>query len=112
MIFHMHYNSSGFIALISTIVMSLILMAISIGLSFSSYSNRFDILTSEYKTISSDFDKPFAKVKRKYPAYYWPQLLLEEIVKNANKREKERLAKVVEQLRDKTELSKQLMKLL
>ena len=60
----------------------------------------------------SEYNFPFAKVKRKYPAYFWPQLLLEEIVKNANTREKQRLAKVVEQLRDKTQLSKQLMKLL
>jgi len=54
----------------------------------------------------------FAQLKRRYPAYFWPQLLLEEIVKNANRREKERLRKVVEQLRDKTALSKQLTKLL
>lgn len=55
---------------------------------------------------------PFAKLKRKYPIYYWPELLLEEIIKTANTREKQRLVKVVEQLRDKTQLSKELMKLL
>lgn len=60
----------------------------------------------------NDFDKPFAKAKRKYPVYFWPQLVLEEIVKNASQREKQRLQKVVEQLRDKTQLSKQLTKLL
>jgi TrpR-related protein YerC/YecD len=56
--------------------------------------------------------KAFTKIKHKYPMYYWPQLLLEEIIKTANKREKQRLASVVEQLRDKTQLSRELAKLL
>lgn len=68
--------------------------------------------TNQHKPKDSVFDQSFAKVKRKYPMYYWPELLLNEIVKNANKREKQRLAKVVEQLRDKTQLSKELIKLL
>lgn len=59
-----------------------------------------------------ELSKPFARVKRKYPMYYWPELLLEEIIKTANTREKQRLVKVVEQLRDKTQLSKELTKLL
>ncbi len=54
----------------------------------------------------------FDKVKRKYPMYYWPELLLDEIVKSANKREKNRLQKIVEQLKDKTKLSRQLSSLL
>jgi TrpR-related protein YerC/YecD len=67
--------------------------------------------SSKHKEVSNT-DTPWSKIKRKYPQYYWPQLLLEEIVKSANKREKQRLIKVVEQLKDKTALSKQLMKLL
>ncbi|MFA5872283.1 MAG: Trp family transcriptional regulator [Parcubacteria group bacterium] len=37
----------------------------------------------------------WSEVKRRYPMYFWPELILEEIVKNANKREKERLKKVI-----------------
>lgn len=62
--------------------------------------------------VESDSGKLWAQHKRKYPMYYWPELLLEELVKSASKREKQRLLNVVEQLRDKTALSKELTKLL
>lgn len=52
--------------------------------------------------------KPFAKLKRKYPLYFWPELLLKEIVRTANKRERERLLKVVGQMKEKTALAKEL----
>ena len=55
---------------------------------------------------------PWQSVKKKYPKYFWPQLLLEEIVNGANKREKERLLKIVDSLKDKTKLSKDLLKIL
>ena len=64
------------------------------------------------KDSKDESARPFAKIKHKYPGYYWPQLLLEEVVKTANKREKQRLLNVVEELRDKSKLSKQLIKLL
>jgi TrpR-related protein YerC/YecD len=54
----------------------------------------------------------FADAKRKYPMYFWPQLLLEELVKTANAREKARLKKVISQMKEKTQLSRQLNKLL
>lgn len=59
-------------------------------------------------------DRPqsLVQLKRRYPMYFWPQLLLEEIVRLANKREKERLLKVVEQLKEKSQLSVELRKLL
>ncbi len=50
--------------------------------------------------------------KRKYPMYYWPELLLQEIVKSANKKEKERLLGVIEGLRKKTRISRELTKIL
>ncbi|OGE81804.1 MAG: hypothetical protein A3H72_01805 [Candidatus Doudnabacteria bacterium RIFCSPLOWO2_02_FULL_48_8] len=59
-----------------------------------------------------DETKPFAKLKRKYPMYFWPELLLKEIVRAANKRERERLLKVVSQMKEKTGLSKELTVLL
>jgi hypothetical protein len=44
--------------------------------------------------------------------YFWPELLLKQIVKSANKREREKLLKVVGALKEKTKLSKELKKIL
>lgn len=60
----------------------------------------------------NEYSKPFGKLKRKYPLYFWPELLLEEIIKTANKKEKARLLKVAEQLKDKSQLSRELIHLL
>ncbi len=54
----------------------------------------------------------WGKLKKQYPMYYWPELVLKEIVSSANKREKGRLVKVIEGLKEKTHLSKDLMKIL
>ena len=73
---------------------------------------RTVINRSSKAELTNKDDQPFAKVKRKYPIYFWPQLVLEEIVKNASGREKHRLQKIIGQMKEKTQLSKQLMKLL
>ncbi len=62
--------------------------------------------------VSDDLSDSWRMLKRKHPLYFWPQLLLEEIVKTATKREKDRLKKVVQDLKDKTKLSKDLLRLL
>lgn len=59
-------------------------------------------------TEYSDWDK----FKRQHPLYFWPELLLEEIVKSASKREKERLQKVLDQLDKKSSLHKKIQELL
>jgi uncharacterized protein YerC len=46
--------------------------------------------------------------KKRYAMYYWPELILKEIVKSANKREKKRLLDILSQLKEKTELTKEL----
>lgn len=56
----------------------------------------------------SDWDK----FKRRYSLYFWPELLLEEIIKSANEREKERIRNVLVQLKEKSELHKRIEKLL
>lgn len=53
-----------------------------------------------------------AGLKRKYPMYFWPEILLKEIVASAGQREKARLKKVLADLRQKTKLTKELTKLL
>lgn len=50
--------------------------------------------------------------KRRYSLYFWPELLLEEIVKNANQRQKERIKNVLERLEEKSELHMKIEKLL
>ena len=50
--------------------------------------------------------------KRRYPLYFWPEILLEEIVKGANSRQKERIRGVLEKLEEKSELHKKIEQLL
>ncbi len=52
------------------------------------------------------------QIKRKYSMYFWPELLLEEIVKNANHKQRERIKNVLKTLEDKNELHRRLEKLL
>ena len=59
-------------------------------------------------TEYSDWDR----IKRRYSLYFWPELLLEEIVKNANQRQKERIREVLVGLDKKNELHKKIEKLL
>jgi len=56
----------------------------------------------------SDWDK----LKRRHSLYFWPEILLEEIVKNSNKKQKERISSVLEVMEEKSELHKRLEKLL
>jgi predicted metal-dependent hydrolase len=51
-------------------------------------------------------------IRRKYPTYYWPQLLLEEIIRNASKKQREKIKTALGRLEEKTELYNQLSKLL
>lgn len=52
------------------------------------------------------------RLKRRYPLYFWPEILLEEIVKGANNRQKERIRGVLERLGEKSELHKKIEQLL
>jgi TrpR-related protein YerC/YecD len=70
-----------------------------------------------FKRIRKKASKPkeefyWPSIKKKYPLYYWPELLLDHIIKTANRREKERLLKVIQGMREKTKLTKQLLALL
>ena len=53
--------------------------------------------------------------KRKYPAYFWPELLIEEIVASSSKKQKQQMKRVLQTLRKssiKPPLYRQLKKLL
>lgn len=50
--------------------------------------------------------------KRRYSLYFWPEILLEEIIKGANNRQKDRIKGVLERLEEKSELHRKIEKLL
>lgn len=52
------------------------------------------------------------KMKRKYSLYFWPELLLEEIMKQANNSQKEKLRDVLIKLDEKSDLHKRVEALL
>ncbi|MBI2032013.1 MAG: hypothetical protein HYT09_00025 [Candidatus Levybacteria bacterium] len=58
----------------------------------------------------------FRNFKRRHAMYFWPELIIEEIIKNANKKQKERLRKSVasldKSLIEKNKLHRELEKLL
>ncbi len=67
----------------------------------------------EYPEEESEaLERKWGKLKYIYPQYYWPQLLLEELVKHAPSRKKERLMKVLNKMSKKTILYRRLNKLL
>lgn len=51
-------------------------------------------------------DEPvkLSKMKRKYPQYYWPQILLENWIKKSNQKEKQQMRDVLDKLGDKRKL--------
>lgn len=64
--------------------------------------------TSESIKEPSDWDR----YKRRHGMYFWPELILEEVIKNSNKKQKEKIRSVLERVEEKSELHKRLEKLL
>ncbi len=62
----------------------------------------------EHWSEFSDWDR----FKRRYSLYFWPELLLEEIVKNANQKQREKIRSVLGRLEEKSDLHKRIEKLL
>ena len=56
----------------------------------------------------SDWDK----FKRRYSLYFWPELLLEEVVKSANEKQKNKIKEVLDKLEEKSDLHRKIEKLL
>lgn len=55
--------------------------------------------------VRSGFHK---KIKKKYSAYFWPELLIKDIMITANKKQKEKIKKAIENLDRKSVLYKKL----
>jgi len=52
------------------------------------------------------------QIKRRYPSYFWPELILEEFVKNAKKKQKEKMRAVLSEFDKKSETFEKLQELL
>lgn len=48
------------------------------------------------------------KVKKRYPAYFWPEILIDDIMKTADKKQKEKIKRTIESLNKKSILYKKL----
>ncbi|MBU4142526.1 hypothetical protein KJ590_00800 [Patescibacteria group bacterium] len=64
------------------------------------------------KYFNDNFDSSWRDLKKKFPIYFWPQILLESVVRSAGKRDKQRLAKVLNKMEKKSRLYKRLYRLL
>ncbi|MDH4330093.1 MAG: YerC/YecD family TrpR-related protein [Candidatus Moranbacteria bacterium] len=54
-------------------------------------------------------------IKKRYPMYYWPEIVLENIVKNSNKKQKDKLRRVItemDKMKEKNELFRKLKNLI
>ena len=59
-------------------------------------------------------EKPFklSGIKKKYPLYFWPQIVLEYWVKNSSRKDKEQMKKLLDKINDKPKMYKELDNLL
>lgn len=72
------------------------------------------------KTVERTNKKPkegverenWSGLKRRYSKYYWPEILLEEIIASANRKRKEKLLKTLNKIKTKTALYKRLSEIL
>ena len=56
--------------------------------------------------------KEWKRSRRRYPIMFWPQLLIEDIIKIMNERQKKKLRQAIEKLDYKSNIYKQINKIL
>jgi hypothetical protein len=77
----------------------------------------FRIIAKRTKKLKPKFSdsltiKDWRKSKKRYPLIFWPELLIEDIIKAMNKRQKEKVHRAIEKLDQKSKLYKQIDKIL
>ncbi|HBI16690.1 MAG TPA: hypothetical protein DDY52_00820 [Candidatus Moranbacteria bacterium] len=86
-----------------------------LNISGEGYRKAVEITKGKDVVKEDDYYKrSFTNIKKKYPMYYWPEIVLENIIKNSNKKQKEEIRKVVEQMdkmKEKTDLYKKLKRI-
>lgn len=80
------------------------------------YEKAIQRTTEKIKKGSQKIEfENWSSLKKKFPAYYWPEILLENMIVNANKRQRAQLNSVMEKLdkaKEKPALYKRLKKLM
>ncbi|MFA4818993.1 MAG: YerC/YecD family TrpR-related protein [Patescibacteria group bacterium] len=69
-------------------------------------------ISNEDKSNSENYYSPWVKIRRSYPMYFWPEILIKEIIALANQQQKKRLYQTLSKLQIKGKLNKDLAKLL
>lgn len=69
-------------------------------------SSSEEIIEEREKSVS------WKQIKRRYPMYFWPDLLLEEFVRSAKVHQKERMKKILDKFDTKSEVFGRLQSLL
>lgn len=64
------------------------------------------------KKTASPQTEEWRMLKKRFPMYFWPQILLEEIVKSAGIRNRQRILKIAKDLKKKGQLAPEFEKLL
>jgi len=67
--------------------------------------------TSKIQSVETE-SQNWHSIKKKYPLYFWPQIVLKEIVASVNSKQKKKLLSVLGQMKEKTKLSRELVGLL
>jgi len=65
----------------------------------------------ESKKIKSEYSE-LKKLKRRYPIMFWPELLIKDIIKTMNTKQKERIKRSIKNLDRKSQIYKQIDKAL
>lgn len=66
-------------------------------------------IKKEYQTVNLN------TIKRRYPMYYWPEIVLENIIESANQRQRDKLRRIIkcmDKMKEKTDLYKKLNRLI
>lgn len=82
------------------------------GEGFRMVAKRCENSKSNNRKKEPPFSQEWRKVKRIYPAAFWPQILVEEIVKSANRRQKEKIRKALDKIDHKSKTYKNIKNLL
>lgn len=80
-------------------------------------AKRLNKIEKERKEIKKTKDPlspstEWRRIKRRFPLYFWPQLIIEEIVEGASKRQKQRLLSVLQEMEVKPRMYKEVEEML
>jgi len=72
----------------------------------------YRLAVSRTKDVKAPAKPTFSGLKRRFPMYHWPEILLKEIVYSANKKQREKLENIIDNLDSKSELYQELDKIM